>query len=299
MATKRMASRLLEGGFRMSACRMVSLLVAGLFVASAAGAWTLAPCPGQEALSAQTLELLKAARPGTSLYAPQPYPQSAEEAIENFEYRILEVWGSEDGSRFYRGVEEAENGKRRQDRRMASLIKSGKASYSVARLDNWELKRCSSRGPSQYYYLVVVSDENGAEFGRGLIDERGRLIRGVNYKEQEPHQFPELQPIEASEETLAGLGLAGESAQYVATSWLNGECQALSPCVARKTATEVLLVTPKRVVYRVPLEQERLSFSGLEKAPLIKAELLAAPERAQRPIVSLGGDVLAIAERLN
>ncbi len=265
---------------------MRRLLVASIALwAHQAAAWTLAPCPNQEDLTRALREATLGASVDSSNYALHPFPQTEAEVIEDLQHDFLDMLGSEKAAE-------------PEERKIVQLMRSGKATYSVYRMDDWESGRCSPYGPSQYRFLVVISDASGSELGRSVVDERGRLANGINWKQGFPRPSPVLDLSEAMV-TLSRRGISGQDAQYVALGGLEACPSQLHPCVAARSGADTYIVTPTDEVYRITPASERLSYQEIRIAPNFPGNVWEDPQRATRPLVTLGGNVLVRAEKVD
>lgn len=263
-----------------------ALRLAVALSAAPAGAWTLAPCPDQEALTETLRKATLGAQVGSSNYSPHPFPQTDSGVIADLEYGFLEMAGAGDGPL-------------PDERHIVKLMRSGEAVYSVYLMDDWTSGRCSPYGPSQHRFLVVISDAGGLELGRSVVDERGRLANGINWKEGYPRPLPVLELSEALVR-LGRRGIAGQEAQHVAFGGLDaGACDQLRPCVAARSGADTYIVTPADEVYRIAPTSERISYTHLATAPGFPGNVLGDPERATRPLLTLGGDVMVRAEKVD
>ncbi len=269
------------------------LLGAALLVAAAraeAQPWSLTQCdsagaPGWREFESQ----MHAAKVGSTLYVPIPFPVTPEQVVQDYVYQ-------------YRSVINGINPKARQpsEARVLDDLASGKITYQVLRIENWTVSRCHKQQKRDFYQLVRVFEPGGTEVTRAVINDSGLLTTWNNLPASAPGPVPALSrtlpPASAAMAELNGqLGIQGENPEYIAAGGsLN--CLLTHPCLAFRKA-ELAYISTGGQLYEVSASGPQLTLGKDVGAPAEESLLrgLGPTER----LVSLGGKRFTIARQVD
>jgi hypothetical protein len=254
--------------------------------------WNLMSCdPAGEHRWRQFEQEVRASKPGSTLYAPKPYPTNEAEVIADFLYRFKEMHQDKPG---HFGSTTLPN-----DEKVTPAILGGRASYHVTRVENWTQLRCGWQHKQDFYFLVqVVEIASGKELTRAVIDYSGLFIGMMNLTvvgNVEP-SAKRLLPIPAAamDEVNREFGIQGTDPEYV-TTWGTINCDMMFPCLAfHQNGLSYVLYHhgPFEVSPKGPKLRQGVEVGTAEKAHATLATL-AADER----LISLGGPLWTVARK--
>ncbi len=269
--------------------KLVSLGMLLTALAAPVYAWTPNECgptywPQQDSFRKELL----AAKPGSHLYTPHPYPQSEQEVFEDFVATYGAIWQNT-----------PDPAKPPEEQRLFAALKSGSVTYKISRMEDWGSQRCLLLSPSRFHYLLQLYDRStGAELARAVVKESGlwASFEGVpaNVSAVARNAFSnEVEPIEHALNAAAALGFHGTEPQYVTT---NGTlyCPLLAPCVAFK-AGKSILISKRGQLFEVTSDSRRLTAREFSPRAPGRAAILKGLDPATERIVSVGFDQFAVA----
>lgn len=251
--------------------------------------WSLGNCdPGRAATWANFAAELRAAKPGSPIYVPHPFPEGEAQVVENFLYQQREVWG-----------DLREDKLPSEELRFAQLTRSGQARYEMLQVANWTPLACGPKRKREAYFLLRVFDRRtGIEVSRAAINDDGLLSSLMHLPVGEvaatnPRRFSSL--AEARGQAASVHGLKAEQAQYV-TSFGTLKCPVLAPCVAFRSGPDAYVLETRASafgLYRLELDKPRFSFKSDLSRPERQAQVVQQLAGSGRELISLGGDQLA------
>jgi hypothetical protein len=257
----------------------------------AASPWSLMSCDPSGAPQWRAFEQeVRAAKPGSPLYVPNPYPANDQQVIADFlaEYRSL-----------HRETKDLKYLPAHEDRVLAG-VKTDRTSYKVMRIENWTQLRCGKRHKQDYYYLVQVFEgASNVEITRAVLDFSGLMVTMMNMPASVPGPVDPLSrilppPAKAMAQVDAELGIQGTDPEYVAT-FGTIYCNFAFPCLAFHE-NGLSYVTYHHELFEVSAQGTKL----------LRGKDVATPEANQRALsnltaderlISLGGDVWTVARK--
>ena len=183
------------------------------------------------------------------------------------------------------------------DERLLGALTSREVHFEVLRIENWTLGRCGPRERDLYYHLVRVLDSrDGTELARAALKESGILFTGKNISPGDDFRFVPIAALaDESSSLTSDYGLHASSAQYVATTG-SLDCHFLTPCVAFRDDSDILLWQPyEAVLFRIKGGSPTVSFSERLSHPDLLYRELGRLNASQR-LICLGGDICSVAE---
>jgi hypothetical protein len=180
-------------------------------------------------------QAVRTAVPGSTLYAPKPFPQSAGEILEDFKYAYCQMG---------RGIPASEIPA--DEKPLYEAVQSGSFTYRIARVENWSPTRCLREYPKGHYLLVYIQDRaRGSELGRFALNESGLAsgwaVPPTDTRERQSFQAglaPRLG--EAMEKARLDFGVNATKAQYI-TAYGTLSCAIIAPCVAMQAEGKTYL----------------------------------------------------------
>lgn len=218
-------------------------------------------------------QAVRAATPGSALYAPNPYPTTENAVVEDFAYAFRALISGEEASPT-RPPEEAliERG-----------LANGSLGFEIVRVENWMLSRCSLRRAKPFYHLVRVFS-NHREVGRAALLASGLWARFRTYPEGSGVPLPNLDQAALRLAERLDSGQFSEQPQWVALDGLRG-CGPLDPCLAVGTASRFVLETPDGSLFEIARDGAWLSVSDWRQEARTSLRPLEPPDE---PLVSIG-----------
>jgi hypothetical protein len=217
---------------------------------------------------------VRQAKPGSTEYAPHPFPTRYTEIVENTDYAI----------RTHRIQRTPRNQLAPDLRAYLRATTAGTLAAQVVRVENWNLSRCSTLRPVPYYHLVRLYDSARREFSRvamhhtGLWGQSAYSDTELTAEEQARFDLLPLQDLQEHLRTALGVTLTPTRAQYVAIEGGPGCYLPTSPCVAFQVAGESYVLFDKRLLYRIDFDQQK---SVLAR----RQEQEAAARRGELPLI--------------
>jgi hypothetical protein len=262
----------------------LTLLLAGFLnaqLATAAAPWTVLPCGTAHAKEWQvSAERMRAAKPGSPIYVPRPYPATDAQVIEDFLYQHRDVWSDTPAEKL--GAPE---------RRFFSAVDSGDTRFEVFRVTNWTPLLCGPQRQRPFYFVIrVIEASTGIEISRAALDDDGRLAR-VRHRPANRDLEP-MPSQDTARGALARIGVPAQDLQYV-TAWGTLDCDLMTPCVASRHGGGAHVVKHGKV-YRLQAKGERLSLKR-HLGPAQRDEVSRRYETAGSKLVSVGADVFTVA----
>lgn len=228
---------------------------------------------------------VKAAKPGSTVYVPKPYPTTDRQVILDFLYQFKQLHL------------ERTDPKKLPDNELPVLnaVLNSRARYAVQRVENWTPMQCSKEQRRDFYFLLRIFDAaGGAELARIALNATGLLSMMDNY--YKPIPFTALQEVTASmTATAAVYNLHGEDPEYVAT-FGSISCLPTRPCLAFRQGDDGYILF-KGALYQVPGSAPRL-VQGRDVGTLATSGKVMASLMDGERLVSLGGSAWAVARRL-
>ncbi len=194
-----------------------------------ASSWSLASCDSAGAQRWRAFEAaVRAAKPGSQLYTPKPYPVTDSQVIADYVYRFRRMHQAQGSAVAPLPVP--------NDERVVAAIVNDRVAYNVTRTENWTGMRCGFQHREDFYYIVQVLDAaSGAEITRAVVGESGLFVSSSNMPVSnlvEPSAHRVLpSPPAAMEEVDGDLGVQGADPEYIAT-YGTINCDMAFPCLA-------------------------------------------------------------------
>jgi hypothetical protein len=218
------------------------------------------------------------ARPGSSLYAPHPYPRTREEIIENFRYAYFD--------RLFAGKSLETLPER--ERPIYGDLKEGRLRVDILRIENWDLSRCTGESPSPFYYLLRFFDpKTGREVARSKQFETGHMgIYRHAFLDNE-RSLPALAEVPAVLRSRFSRVIPVEQVQYVMAAGLP-HCWDDSPCIAFKSQGKLYLLDGGELLYEVDPGAPRTSVMARREQQIREGLQPLGVTEMDAPLVSLG-----------
>jgi hypothetical protein len=276
--------------------RILILAFSWLMIAASswAASWTIgADCrPEDQAKYDQFEQAVRAARPGSTVYVPRPYPASDRQVIVDFLYQYKSWhWERADPKGLPRG-----------EARVLSGILESTVSFQVTRLENWDATRCGSEQRSDFYYLLRIFDvASGEELSRvtlhpsGLWAAKGNSSKGFSFLSLPDPDMVLREEITPSFDVAAERG----SAQYV--EHLGAlVCGWTAPCLAFRQGRDAFVYVRSpllpRKLFKIAGDEPRYV---LQPGDVQRGRLGAIPpERLTGPLFHLGGNFWTVAREV-
>jgi|SRR5579863_4734448 len=268
-------------------CAMGFLL---LFVAARAVAqsWSLTQCDPAGAPGWERFErAMHAAKPGSTIYVPVPFPTTPEQVLKDYLSQYTSVM---------KGMKNPEI--RQREARVLDDLASGKYTYKLQRVENWTVSRCHQDQKRDFYQLLSIFETDGVEVTRAVINDSGLMTTWNSLPASVPGPVPGPsrtlpEPSVAMAQLNGSLDIQGESPEYVVSGGTL-DCFLTHPCLAFRRA-ELTYVAWGDLLFEVSATSPQLIqgkdvFPG--EGPL---NTLGATER----LVSLGGKVFTIARQVD
>lgn len=247
--------------------------------------WALGACD-EAALAegrSRAAASVRDAEKGSSDWLPFLFPTKAEEIVED----VLAIH-----RRAFSDVAAAELPE--ADRRFFELADRGGLRTEVVRIADWTPNRCDPRVTRDGDWLArFFVSASGEEITRALVHDNGMLGRLRHASAS--YTFPPLPDLRLPDGLAIDLSeLDRTSGQYV-TLWGPVECDALAPCLAWRASDGAIVVRGDEW-FRVNRDSERVSFARDLQASS-KAATAERVQRENRQLISLGGDLWAVADK--
>jgi hypothetical protein len=265
-----------------------------LLAAVPVSAWNLVECPPEVVETwAMPDQALRAAKPGSPLYLPKPFPKGREEVLADYVYEFQRLLKDMRATSLPKGAAGVLEG-----------LRQGTLRYDVLRIVNWSPTRCVKERRLDAYHLIrVIDGRSGLEITRSVLDESGRL--GVISSTMEDERGDSLQrqarrlrpPDEEMRSVASRFKIQGEAPQYV-TTFGTLRCPNVTPCLAFRGAGRVYLASYDGNLFEIDQKSRRLEMgkdigSSEKNEPILK---LIGPDGR---LVSLGGKVFTSARRVS
>jgi hypothetical protein len=254
---------------------------------SVAQPWSLGDGCGPANRASQELfvQTVKAAKPGSTVYVPKPYPTTDRQVILDFLYQFKQLHL------------ERTDPRRLPDNELPVLnaVLNSRARYAVQRVENWTPTQCSKEQRRDFYFLLRIFDAaGGAELARIALNATGLLSMMDNYYGPIPlTPLPELAASMA--ETAAAYNLHGEVPEYVTTLG-SISCLPTRPCLAFRQGDDGYILY-KGALYQLASSAPRL-VQGRDVGTIATSARVMASLRDGESLVSLGGSAWTVARRL-
>lgn len=303
---------------QISAMRRI-LVVLGilLILQGLAYAWTPSPCPATVVAKwADFHSAMLTAKPGSTIYVPHPYPKTDAEAVEDFQYTFLRIFGGYDPTTL-----------RPTERLVVAGIRKGTLQYQVVRVDNWAPTRCGDKGELSVYLVVrAFAEGSGEELGRFALHETGIYGQGLyspgscaqgsavsdgaslppGLVQAWCRSFPPLASV--LDRGQAFFGMSGAANPHYVHTFGTGEldCPPTEPCAAF-TANGHSYIMGRVVPWTKPGEQPSLyelpdgakPFAPQQVSnPTSREAILGGMDPKQERLVSLGQDGFVVARKV-
>lgn len=268
---------------------IASLALGARALAAASPGWTLAECGAEnQARYSKFEQAIRAARPGSTVYVPKPYPQTQREVISDFLFQYEGLHREkidpsqlpENEERLIRGI-------------LASTV-----TYDLLRVEDWTPMRCGREQRRDFYFLLRVFDvASGAELARVALEATGLLAEYRSSTAVQLAETPAAQrgrlpdPQAFLQQIETAYGIKGEMPQYVSTWGLN--CTPTAPCLAFRDGKSAY-VFYDRSLFQIAPDSTKLRNGRDVGTPSTNRVLLKALAPEQR-LVTLGGPMWTIA----
>ncbi len=177
-----------------------------------------------------------AAKPGSHLFTPHPYPHTDQEVFEDFVATYSAIWQNT-----------PEPAMPAEVRQLFVALKSGSVIHKISTIEDWGYQRCLLLSPARFHYLVQLYDrKTGAEFARATVKETGLWSSFQAPPPNTPADAvklfqTEVEALDHAVATAAAYGLRGaEAPQYVETAGTL-RCPQIAPCVAFRVGKSILI----------------------------------------------------------
>ena len=211
--------------------KTILTFVAAFWACSAAAQpWIPTECRQRQTEKwAEFSRLMREAKPGSSIYAPKPYPSSDSQIIEDFEYAYPSM---------LKGMKEIPE----DELPLFQGVKSRSLRYRIRRVENWEPSRCWSEQQNDYYFLLdIFSAVSGGHVARATLMQSGLIASWrITSATESFAQRDEPGLNEAVRQVREAFGLNVNSPQYVGF-WGTIYCTFWAPCVAFRSPGKVYL----------------------------------------------------------
>ena len=264
-----------------------------VFLAADPGfAWNLVECP-PEVVQTWALpdQALRAAKPGSPLYLPRPFPKGKEEVLADYVYEFQRLLKDMRAASLPKGAAAVLDG-----------IRQGTLRYDVLRIVNWSPTRCVKARRLDVYHLIrVIDGRSGLEITRSVLDESGHLGVISSTMEDErgdslQRQATRLRPAEEEMRSVASrFKVMGEAPQYV-TTFGSLRCPTVTPCLAFRGGGHVYLDSYQGEPFEIDPKGRRWEMGKDVGTPEMNAPILKSIGPEGR-LVSLGGKVFTTARR--
>jgi len=212
----------------------------------ASAPWRLDPPCSTEARdrAVRLAQSLRSAPPGSENWLPHPYPQTAQDAFEDFAHQFVESWSHRE-----RGDVPP------QEKHLLGLLeKPSSLRYELIPVAEWRPGRCGRicGETGQVLLLRLFEQRTGVELGRFVLHESG-LLQHLNFPGNnnglELNDGHRLEALAAGSTAarLAALDPEPQSIQYVALSSPRIECYDTVPCVAFRQGDRAFLYRTGRL----------------------------------------------------
>jgi hypothetical protein len=159
-------------------------------------------------------QAVRAAKPGSTMYVPKPFPTTAAAVMLDARYAY---------QRIYRDPMKMPQ----FEKRFYAWMASSQYTYRVDRVVNWNPSRCSRGDRGLTYFLVTLRDlGQGQPIGRMALDEAGLLM---TWAPNPVLDLPLL--VEVVNRAINDFKVAPSNAHFVA-AWGDLNCEPLDPCLA-------------------------------------------------------------------
>jgi hypothetical protein len=198
-----------------SSLQLLSLAVI-LPAAAHAQAWHASGCdPALEPELQAYEQSVRSATPGTTVFAPKPFPITASDVIVDARYAYLRIYRDPAALPGF-------------EKKLYGWLTSGQYVYRVDRVANWTPARCRRGDRHLSYFLVTLQDPGtGRPVGRMALNEAGLLMEWASNPVQ---NLPRLGDLVTTVTTQ--FRITPEHAQ-LATVWGDIDCiSPLDPCLA-------------------------------------------------------------------
>lgn len=250
--------------------------------------WRPGPCAAAQTKNWASFEkAVRSAVPGSTLYAPAPYPQTRADVLRDFQYAY---------SNMRQGLAEADLPA--DERAFYQRFMAGKLTATIETVQNWTPTRCLPESRHNFYFLLLLSDaDTGVEIGRFALRESGLFSQFSPEPTAGPaasqHRFARpLATRSALINTIqARYGLAAQNAQYV-DLYGSTHCRPLVPCLAFESGGSnfVLSVDDLFTVTgssRRSLAMDRLTLGAMQRS--------LSPDEA---VISFGAEAWVVGHRV-
>ena len=225
-------------------------------------------------------ESVRAAKPGSPVYAPRPYPRNQAEVREDFEYAfhtiLVRQTPPEDLPEELRGVYQA--------------LAKDNLDIEILRVENWSTSRCGSDKLKPFYHLLRLYDRNSRrEIGRMTVNDSGLWSQFRSFPASASghwsQSIPRLDTLAEFLRRELGFRHNIQHAQYVTADGLS-ECSPVTPCIAFQSQGRVYLVAGNSMLYELGRESDIVSVSDLRSS--MGRQLRQLEPEYEAPMISIG-----------
>lgn len=225
---------------------------------------------------------VRRARPGSTVYAPKPYPKTRDAILENLEYALREVIiGETPIEQLTAGV-----------RQLWIDISAGDLRVEIVRVENWVTDRCSLRRPKPFYHLVRVFDERSREYARVRLHDTGLLAEVATVPDSDPPkeiEWLEINEIDRYLQDRLGFKQPIADVQYVSVDGLAFFCSSLTPCIAFRSNGKTYVVMRREMLFELETQAPMTVKAFVEQrrnGPLVP--LGPTAQDLETPLLSVG-----------
>lgn len=230
-----------------------------------------------------------AAKPGSHLFTPHPYPHTDQEVFEDFVATYSAIWQNT-----------PEPAMPAEVRQLFVALKSGSVIHKISTIEDWGYQRCLLLSPARFHYLVQLYDrKTGAEFARATVKETGLWSSFQAPPPNTPADAvklfqTEVEALDHAVATAAAYGLRGaEAPQYVETAGTL-RCPQIAPCVAFRVGKSIL-ISKRGQLFEVAPDSRRFTEAEFSSTSPSRDSILVGLDPASERVVSLGFNQFAVA----
>jgi hypothetical protein len=230
---------------------------------------------------------VRSATPNSVVYAPVPYPQTAADVVRDFQYAY---------AHFRSGMNESDLPE--NERAFHNRFMAGKLSARIENVQNWTPTRCAPEGRHEFYFLLLLSDQDtGVELGRLALRQTGLFsqfspepVPGTAAADQHRFARPLATLAALSSLVQARYGLTPHNMQFVDV-YGSTHCRPLVPCAAFESGANNYVLSIDDL-FEITATSRRAG--GMDRPTLGALEQGLASDEA---VISLGAEAWAVGHR--
>ena len=273
--------------------KLMTVIATAFLGAAQAGAWPIAECGSEQATAWAAYESsVRAAKPGSPLYLPKPFPKTRAEILKDYLYQYHSIWSDTPSDQLPP-----------DELPVFQSIQQNSVRFEIVPVENWTTMRCNRQQKDASYNLIRIFDsESGAELARTALSASGFILVTVNATEEqrsEPlaKQQGRLMKLDAALAKAKGeFKVTGTGAQYVST-FGTLRCRPFAPCIAFRNGADSYIFSSEGELFRLGANGRRLALGKDMKSPEAATAVLQSLGATER-LMSLGGQALGVVQRV-